>query len=106
MGTSEGRPSCLVQVVKGSPFCVSIVPDIAEPAQCVATIVGMGIGERHVEAGEEVSVITELRDCFGNVTTIAGEGLRLTTDMLDCVNESRKRGLSHLYIVNHLPFKS
>lgn len=60
-------------MLKGSPFEIGIVPGVAEPARCLATIIGTDNSERFVEAGKEFSVALELRDRFDNVTHVAGE---------------------------------
>jgi len=61
------------------------VAGIAEPAKCVAAILCKGASDRCVDAGKEVSVTAELRDRFGNFTTIAGERCGLaTTTVIQC----------------------
>lgn len=61
------------QVLKGSPFEIGFVPAVADPARCLATIIGTDNSERYTEAGREFSVSQELRDRFDNVTLLAGE---------------------------------
>ena len=62
------------QALKGSPFEVSIIPGVADPTHCLASIICSDSSERVTEAGAEFTVAQELRDRYDNITLLAGEG--------------------------------